>query len=619
MEPLVKPQLIFDGECDFCRRWIARWQEATGDTVDYAPWQEVAGRFPEISPEDFASSVVLVEPDGSMFLGAEAVLRSLAQGGRRSAGYWCYQHLPGFAATAEWFYRVVASNRSIGSFLTRLLWGRHVERPQYQLTRRVFLRGLALVYLVAFLSLWVQVHGLLGSQGILPATQYLEAVHDQVGSRGYQLLPTLAWFGSGDIALHLLCGGGVLLAVLLLLGMAPRICLLGLWALYLSLTLVGQVFLSFQWDTLLLETGFLAILFAPGTLLPGRRKERPPSRVFLFLLRCLLFKLMFASGLVKLWGNDETWWGLTALQYHYWTTCLPTWIGWHVHQLPEFLHRSSVVVMFAIELAVPFLLFLPRRLRLASFFPLVALQAGIVATGNYGFFNLNTLLLCLLILDDAVLQRFLPSRWRTTSPTPSPRPAALRRWTAGALAMALFVLSLSGMISRFFGNSALPGPMRQVRSWIRPFRSVNNYGLFAGMTTSRREIILEGSNDGQTWAPYEFRWKPGNPHRRPSFVQPHMPRLDWQMWFAALSDYRRNPWLVRCMRQILAGSPTVLELLEENPFPDEPPRYLRAMVYDYTFTDPATRKLDGTWWDRKPLGLYAPVLRRPPGNVTPSS
>jgi len=619
LESPVKPLLIFDGDCDFCRRWIVRWQEATGDAVDYAPSQEVAERFPQVTAEEFARSVVLVEPDGGVFRGAEAVLRSLAQGRKTSAGYWCYRHLPGFAFAAELFYRVVAGNRGIGSFLTRLLWGRHVERPQYQLTRRLFLRGLALVYLAAFLSLWVQVHGLIGSQGILPATQYLEAVHDQVGSRGYHLLPTLAWFGAGDVALHLLCGGGVVLALLLLVGLAPRICLLGLWALYLSLTLVGQVFLSFQWDTLLLETGFLAMLFAPGTLLLGGRKERPPSRAFLFLLRCLLFKLMFASGLVKLWGHDETWWGLTALDYHYWTTCLPTWTGWYAHQLPEFLQRSSLVVMFAIELAVPFLLFFPRRLRLASFVPLAALQLGILATGNYGFFNLNTLVLCLLILDDTTLRRFLPSRWRA-QPAGSPRlPGNPRRWMAGGVAASLLLLSLSGMVGRFFGGFTLPEPVTQVRSWIRPYRSVNNYGLFASMTTSRREIILEGSNDRQTWLPYEFRWKPGDPHRRPAFVQPHMPRLDWQMWFAALGDYRRNPWLIRCMRQIVAGSPTVLGLLDENPFPDEPPRYLRAMIYDYKFADPASRKSEGTWWERKPLGLYAPVLQRAPRTAAPDS
>lgn len=619
MESPVKPLLIFDGDCHFCRLWIVRWQEATGDAVDYAPWQEVAQRFPEIPPEDFTRSVVLVEPDGGVFRGAEAVLRSLAQDNGRSASYWCYRHIPGFAPVAELFYRVVAGNRRVGSFLTRLLWGRHVERPQYQLTRWLFLRGLALVYLVAFLSLWVQVHGLIGSQGILPAAQYLEAVHDQVGSRGYHLLPTLAWFGAGDIGLHLLCGGGALLALLLLVGVAPRICLLGLWALYLSLSLVGQVFLSFQWDTLLLETGFLAILFAPGALLPGLRRERPPSRVFLFLLRWLLFKLMFASGLVKLWGNDETWWGLTALEYHYWTTCLPTWIGWYAHQLPEFLQRSSVVIMFAIELAVPLLLFLPRRLRVSSFVPLVALQLGILATGNYGFFNLNTLVLCLLVLDDTALQRFTPSRWRGQAADKPRRPGALRRWVAATVATALFLLSLSGMVGRFFGNDVLPEPMIEVRSWIRPYRSVNNYGLFAGMTTRRKEIILEGSNDRQTWVPYEFRWKPGDPKRRPGFVQPHMPRLDWQMWFAALGDYRRNPWLIRCMRQILAGSPAVLELLDENPFPDEPPRYLRAMIYDYKFADPASRKAEGVWWQRELLGYYAPMLQRGPRDAVPDS
>jgi predicted DCC family thiol-disulfide oxidoreductase YuxK len=609
MNAPARPLLIFDGDCHFCRRWIVRWQETTGDAVDYASSQEAGHRFPEIPAEDFRRSVVLVEPDGSVFRGAEAVLRSLSHGGEGSASYWCYRHLPGFAPAAEFLYGLVAGNRSLGSLLTRALWGKHVERPRYRLTRRVFLGGLALVYLAAFLSLWVQVHGLIGSQGILPAGPYLEAVHDQLGPSAYGRLPTLAWLGAGDAALHVLCGGGVLLALLLLAGIAPRLCLTGLWALYLSVTLAGQTFLSFQWDTLLLETGFLAILFAPGNLLPGARRERPTSRAFLFLLRCLLFKLMFASGLVKLWGNDETWWGLTALDYHYWTTCLPTWTGWYAHQLPALVQRSSVVLMFVIELAAPLLIFLPRRLRLLSFWPMAALQIGILATGNYGFFNLNTLVLCLLVLDDRALHRFLPARWSQPAEG-RPRPGRLRRGVAGALAAALFVLSLSGMATRFYSRDLLPGALLEIHSWVRPFRSINNYGLFASMTTTRREIILEGSNDGREWLPYEFRWKPGDPARRPAFVQPHMPRLDWQMWFAALGDYRRHPWLVHCMQRIQAGSPTVLALLKDNPFPDEPPNYLRAVIYNYRFADPEVRKAEGVWWEREFIGSYTPVLER---------
>jgi predicted DCC family thiol-disulfide oxidoreductase YuxK len=610
LDPPTKPLLIFDGDCHFCRRWIARWQEATGDRVEYVPYQEAAERFPEIPSDDFTRSVVLIQPDGGIFRGAEAVLLSLAVAGRGRTAHWCYRHVPGFAPATELFYRAVAGNRHAASWVTRLLWGRSVELPSYLLTRWLFLRSLALVYLVAFVSLWVQVDGLIGSQGILPVKRYLDLVREQVGARGYWVVPTLTWLDSSDGALHLLCGGGVLLAALLFFGVTPRLCLLGLWAAYLSLAHAGQVFLSFQWDTLLLETGFLAIFFAPGNLLPGLRREKPPSWAFLWVLRWLLFKLMFASGLVKLWSGDETWWDLTALEYHYWTTCLPTWTGWHVHQLPALLHRSSVAIMFVIELAIPFLIFCPRRLRLASFYPLVALQLGIIATGNYGFFNLNTIVLCLLVLDDSVLRRHLPARWSEGLTGRPRRRGNLRRRLAATVAVLLFLLSLSVVTARFLGRDFLPAPVLQVQSWVRPFRSVNNYGLFANMTTHRREIILEGSNDGRAWEPYEFRWKPGDPARRPAFVQPHMPRLDWQMWFAALGDYRRNPWLIRCMQQILADSPAVLGLLAENPFPDAPPRYLRAVVYDYRFTDGAARKAEGTWWQREPRGLYAPVLRR---------
>jgi hypothetical protein len=509
----------------------------------------------------------------------------------------------------------------------------HSPSP-HLLTRWLFLRLLGLVYFIAFVSLWVQVGGLIGSRGILPAADFLQAVHAQIGTESYYLLPTLFWFNAGDTALQLVCGGGVLLSLLLVAGIAPGPILLLLWVFYLSLTVAGQDFLAFQWDNLLLETGFLAIFFAPWQLWPKLSNESPPSLIWLWLLRWLLFKLMFSSGMVKLLSGDPTWRDLTALKYHYETQPLPAWTSWYAHQLPGWFQKSSVAGMFVIELIVPFLIFAPRRLRLVACAALVGLQLLIILTGNYAFFNWLTIVLCLLLPDDTFLRRWLPERWKAKFAAPE----IIERGSNGlngffsrlypidpanpcshlfirskqiislALAASIFLISSAQMVQMFM---PLPQPVRQILTWVAPFRTFNNYGLFAVMTTTRPEIIIEGSNDGETWQVYEFRWKPGDPQRPPTFVAPHQPRLDWQMWFAALDIYQNNPWLVNFMVRLLEGSPDVLALLGHNPFPNAPPRYVRAMLYLYHFTDFSTAQPDGAWWQREQRLQYAPVLSPP--------
>jgi len=259
-----------------------------------------------------------------------------------------------------------------------------------------------------------------------------------------------------------------------------------------------------------------------------------------------------------------------------------------------------------LELVVPWLLLGTRRVRLVACGLLVGLQLLIAATGNYGFFNLLTLLLCLLLCDDAVW----PRAWRVRLDViPSPaRPPRWPVWVVAPIAVMIFVLSLTQTIDSFRWRVAWPAPIPQVAYWLAPFRTVNHYGLFAVMTTSRPEIIVEGSNDGQTWLPYPFLWKPGDVMRRPGFVAPYMPRLDWQMWFAALGKAQNNPWVRRLLERLLQGTPAVVGLFAQNPFPDTPPRYIRAVVYTYHFTDMATRHATGAWWQRELQGLYIPVL-----------
>jgi hypothetical protein len=482
---------------------------------------------------------------------------------------------------------------------------------RYCLATWVFLRLLGLVYLAAFLSLAVQVQGLIGPQGILPAQEYLDAVRQAVGSARFHLAPTLFWLGAGPDALTLACGAGVVAAGLLILDVWPLVCLILLWILYLSLVVVGQDFLEFQWDALLLETGVLALLVAPHHVLPGADRRRAPPTIGVFLLWWLLFRLVFESGWVKLASGDPTWRNLTALEYHYWTQPLPTWTAWYADQLPVWTKHVSVAGTFVLELFFPLLIFCGRWLRRWACAGIVFLQLLILGTGNYAFFNFLTIALSLTLLDDALWQRVLPSGLRRI--LGDAPPGASDRATALAMAtgLPLLLLSAGTLWQTVTARPWLVEPLRGPYALVAPFRSVNSYGLFRVMTTRRLEISVEGSADGRVWQAYEFRDKPGDLSRRPGFVEPHQPRLDWQMWFAALGRFDTTPWFQLLMLRLLQGSRSVLDLLATNPFPNHPPRYLRAMLYDYRFATEEERRGTGAWWSRTLVGIYAPVLSLP--------
>jgi predicted DCC family thiol-disulfide oxidoreductase YuxK len=651
--PPQKPLMVFDGDCNFCRRWISRWQQSTGNRVDYIPFQhpDVSERFPEIPREKFEGSVQLIECDGQVYSGAEAVFRSLTYARFHSWLLWLYEKVPGFASLSELAYRFVANHRAAFSALTRLLWGDHFERPSYALVHGLFLRLLGVIYFAAFVSFWLQIGGLVGSHGIIPAHETMELVGEQVkqqqiGLDRYRLFPTLCWFGASDGSLKLQCAIGAVASVLLIAGLATAPVLFLLWLLYLSLTAIGGVFLAFQWDNLLLEAGFVAVFLAPIKFWSKSHSITAPPRVPRWLLRWLLFRLTFESGCVKLLSGDPTWQNLTALNFHYETQPLPTWIGWYVHQLPGWFHSASVAIMFVIELVVPFLIFAPRRPRIVACIALVSLQLIIMATGNYCFFNLLTIALCLVLLDDAALLTCLPHKWRvrflppntgaiggapdlvetsrgptatslapdTTASHPDTRHSTRVLswhwpvWITGPLAAMILLITMAQLSGMLGLHADLPSVVESLERWLRPFRSVNHYGLFAVMTTSRPEIVVQGSADGQKWLDYGFKYKPGDLKRRPGFVAPHQPRLDWQMWFAALGSYRNNPWFIKFCVQLLKGSPDVLALLGKNPFPDAPPRFIRAVVYDYHFTDLKARRKEGAWWRREFKENYCPVL-----------
>lgn len=581
------PLLVFDGDCSFCRIWIGFWKQLTGGQIEYAPYQEVAERFPEVPRENFKRAVHLILPNGEVLSAAHAVFRSLSQ----LPGYaWmlgAYKNVPGFAVVAEWLYRRVAENRSFFYHVTVLFCGRQVEPASYEIATSWFLRSLGAIYLIAFASLGVQITGLVGARGILPVAAYLDAIRQNYGGALWWRVPTVFWLNASDFMLRLVCAVGAIAAVVIILGFARRAALAVAFVLYLSLVHVGQTFLGYQWDYLLLEAGFLAIFLIPT--LP---------RIWLF--RWLLFRLMFLSGAAKLLSGDPNWRNLTALQYHYATQPLPTRLAWYFHQFPADFQKLSAIFMFFVELIVPFLLFAPRRVRFFAASMTILLEVLIFITGNYTFFNLLAIALCLLLFDDAALRRFARPHETTRMVT--------RFQRAMAAGLAAFVILTSGFQLLEIFTGTIPQPAASALSWIAPMGVVNTYGLFAVMTTSRPEIIVEGSNDGQTWLAYDFRYKPGDLKRPPAWVQPHQPRLDWQMWFAPLGSYQSDRWFVNFMLRLLEGSPDVLALLARNPFPSAPPRYIRAQVYDYTFTTFAERRANGVWWRRELKGEYFPVV-----------
>ena len=543
------------------------------------------------------------------FKAAEAVFKTLAYAPSKKIYSRLYECFPFFKKTSEWFYALVAKNRVLFSKMTHFLWGLDLEPPTFQIISWFFIKALALIYFFAFLSFAGQILGLVGSHGIIPANQYLKLAHEYYGWNAFFKLPSLFWINASDIMLMLVTWGGVFISLLLLFGIRPVWCLFSLWLFYFSLINIGQDFTSFQWDSLLLEVGFLSLFYVPW------QNKRPgaginfwnPPAVIRLLLCLVLFRLVYFSGMVKLRSGDLTWRNLTALTYHYETQPLPTCLAWYVHHFPLWFHKLSCLLMFGFEIVVPFFIFMPRRLRLFACTALLIFQMLILLTGNYCFFNLLAISLCLLLIDDKTcgtfLKGFAPRKVSQDSAKTAPK------WVIWSV-LTLTAVMLSAQVPKVIMNYR--GSWLQwfepVREKIRPFHSFNQYGLFAVMTTQRQEVILEGSHNRVTWQPYEFKYKPGDPLKKPDFNIPFQPRLDWQMWFAVLGTYQESPWMASLCQNLLRGSKPVLKLFKEVPFQNAPPRYLRAVVYNYHFSDPETRKKTGVWWIREKAGLFMPVM-----------
>jgi hypothetical protein len=471
-----------------------------------------------------------------------------------------------------------------------------VPAPEHRLVAWLFLRVLALIYLIAFWSLAVQIDALAGSQGIYPIAEQLRNAAEQLGPWRFLLYPSVFWIAAGDSVLEAVAYSGAALSVVLFIGRWQRPLLILLYLLYLSLYHAGQYFTNFQWDYLLLEAGFLAI-FLPGG-----------SRLVVWLFRWLLFRLRFLSGISKLLSGDPTWSGLTALTYYFETQPLPHVGAWYAHHLPEWLLRFGTGATLVVEILVPFLMFFPRRWRFLAAWLTILWQILIILTSNHNFFNLLTIALCLFLFDDRALGRVLPAGWRLRADGSVLLPLPPRRAVALAATAAALVIVPASIVE---GTRLIPGMHEPPLltgwvSWVEQYRVANPYHVFPKIETERVEVQISGSMDGKTWRPYEFRYWPVDLDRMPPVVLPYHPRVDWMMWFIPISPVFMD-WFERFLHRLLEGSPPVVGLLRSTPFGDKPPASLRIDVYRYRFTTPQERAQTGNWWKRAYLGPFYPL------------
>jgi len=484
---------------------------------------------------------------------------------------------------------------------------------QFWLTRFVFLRGLGFIYLVAFVSLSHQLIPLLGRNGLYPANQHLDRVIHHYGSTWVSFLqaPTLFLFESSDKFMYGLSLVGIGMSLLLLFGFANSILLFLLWCLYTSFVNIGQLFYGYGWEILLLETGFLAIFLPPlfrGNPLPVRV---PPPVVVMWLYRWLLFRLMFGAGLIKLRG-DACWTDLTCLNFHYETQPVPNPLSWYLHHMPEAVHRVEGFFSLLVELIVPWFVFGSRRFARVAGILLIAFQLMLIASGNLSWLNWLTILVCIPCLDDGFFKYFFPLKLLRRV-TAIERPAF--RWNARVMVLTALTLVIVGLSYAPVMNMISPNQIMNT-SFDR-LNVVNTYGAFGAVGKARNEIVLWGTLDHQItettqWREYSFKCKPGNPFERPCWIAPYHYRLDWQMWFAAMTTYERSPWLIQFLVKLLQGDPAAASLLANNPFPDQPPRFLRADLYRYEFTSPDDDT--GAWWTRRRLRTYLhPFALNDPG------
>jgi len=456
----------------------------------------------------------------------------------------------------------------------------------YAISRLVFERALALIYLIAFVCAANQFVPLLGERGLLPVSRFVRHIP-------FSASPSLFYFAPTDRAFQGAAWLGIAVSAALLAGLLQRSGLLAaaawatLWLVYLSFVNVGQIFYGFGWESLLLETGFFAIFLGASST--------APSMFLLWIWRWVLFRDMFGAGLIKLRG-DACWRDLTCLNYYFETQPIPNALSWYFHWLPSSVHRAGVAFNHVVELAVPFAYFAPQPVAGIAGLITIAFQLSLIVSGNLSWLNWMTIVLCIPTLDDRWFS------WLPLSPTALEMPALFQRISIYAVVLLVAVLSIRPIVNMLSA--------RQLMNFsFNPIHLVNTYGAFGSITRNRNEIVIEGTSDATVsestvWQEYEFKGKPGPLGRRPSQIAPYHLRLDWLMWFAAMASPEEHPWFTTLMVRLLEGDRATLGLLRTNPFPDRPPQYLRALYYRYQFTTPDERRTTHKWWKRELMGVY---------------
>ena len=468
------------------------------------------------------------------------------------------------------------------------------SEKQFIISSWLFIRAIALIYLAAFSSIAIQIVGLVGNDGILPIQYYLQNAEGALGRLAWLRFPTLFWIDSSDQALLFASYAGMVFSVLLLIGKLQLLSSICLFVLYLSIFHAGQTFLSFQWDYLLLEAGFLSIFLTQGN-----------NRLIIFLFHWLLFRLRFLSGFSKI--DDPSWMNLSTLNYYFETQPLPHVGAWYFHQLPDWLLRTGTGFTLFVELIVPFFIFLPRRFRLFAAFSTIILQLLIIASSNHNWINLLTIALCLFLLDDRFMASVTPRRFAETV-TGAVKQHNIRLKVVSVFVAAIIIMTSIAIAMQVFTNVKTPSAF----SWVRAYGLGNAYHVFPTMQTQRYEFIIEGSHDGRFWQPYEFKFKPNNPHHIPPFIMPHQPRLDWMIWFIPPQPPDMKFWFDRFIDGLRRNEPSITGLLKRNPFETHAPRYIRILTFRYHFTTVEEREQTGAYWQAEFLGEFPFVPPRRP-------
>ncbi len=545
--------MVWDGDCGFCKLCADRFRYYKGQNVELIPYQLLFKKYPDAPKKDFSKSVFLFTPRGNIYKGAEAVFRFFSEYSWMGWAFKLYQKYKLFSVLSDWGYRFVADHRRQFSWFVNLFWGKSFIPSTFQISGWIYARVLAVIVFFAFISLWSQALGLIGSEGIIPFQEYLTYFQNSFLSENnfpkWFLKPTLLWGVESDLGLNILFFSGTIASLLLFFGFIPHVCSLVIWFCYLSFVVVSRPFLNFQWDLLLLETVLVSFLFFPWVTKERIRLPKHSNSIGRLLVWLLLFKLMFESGVVKFtyFGADGSnhWIDLSALNFHFWTQPIPTKFSWYFHFFPNWFQKISLLITYFVELILPFFIFLPRRFRNIACAGIVFLQIMIILTGNYGFFNLLTIALSLTLIDDQTIPAGVKKHFKKLYSNINADKNYyfyIKSFLSFSYLIVVFITGIFYLKLDFKGNrnnkgSSLPATSFLTTSFIKTAqfsRSMNSYGLFRVMTHNRPEIIISYSTDRQNWIPYSFSYKPDELNKAPSFFLPHMPRLDWQLWFEGL-------------------------------------------------------------------------------------